>query len=52
MKNFLKYQEVMTIQQKIYYNFCIIKNVINTLVKIYQDKKIQIFLKKLNLKEH
>ena len=32
MKNLLKCQEVKTIQQKIYWIICIIKNIINSLV--------------------
>ena len=47
MKNVLKYQEIMPMQQEIYQTFCIIKIIISLLVWIYYDKQIQIFLTKL-----
>ena len=40
MKNLLECQEIMTIQQEIYQIIFIIKNIINSLVQIYQDKQI------------
>ena len=43
---------MMTIHQEIYYIFCIIKNIINLLLQIYQDKQIQVFLNKLILQEN
>ena len=47
MKNFSKCQEIM--MQEIYYIICIIKVVINSLVKICKDKQIRVFLNKLIL---
>ena len=38
IKNLSKCQEMMTLQQEIYWTICIIENIINSLVEIYQDK--------------
>ena len=42
MKNLLKCQEMMTIQQEVYWIMCIIKIIINFLAFIYQDKQIRV----------
>ena len=47
-KRMRKYHEKMIIQQKIYQIICIIKNILNSLVQIYQDKQIQVLYKKIN----
>ena len=52
MENLLKCQEMMIMQQEIYWIVCIIKIFMNLFVEIYQDKKIRIFLKKLILREY
>ena len=52
MKNLLKCQEMMTVQQETYYIICIIKIIIDLLAFIYQDKQIKIFLNKLILQEN
>ena len=52
MKNLLKCQEMLTIQNEIYSIICIIRNIITLLALIYQDKQIQIFLNKLILQEN
>ena len=52
MENLLKCQEMMIMQQGIYWIVCIIKIFVNLFVEIYQDKKIRIFLKKLILREY
>ena len=46
MKNLLKCQKIIIIQQEMYQIICIIENIKNSLVQIYQDKKIPLFLKK------
>ena len=51
-ENFVKYQEMMTVEQEIYWIICIIKIIINSLVEIYQCTKIPVFLKKLILQEY
>ena len=48
----IEMSRIMAIQQEIYQVICIIKNIINSLVKIYQDKKIQAFLKKSFLQDN
>ena len=52
MKNLSKYQEMVTIQLEICYIICIIKIIINSLVQIYQDKQMRIFVNKLILQEN
>ena len=49
VKSFLNRKETMTIQQETCQNNGSIKNVINFLAQIYQDKQIQLFLTKLIL---
>ena len=39
---------MISIQQEIYYIICIIKNIINSLVEIYQDKQITNILQQTN----
>ena len=49
MKNLSKCQEIMTIGEEIYWIICIINIITNSLVWIYQDRQIRIFLNKLIL---
>ena len=49
MKNLLKCQEIMTMQQETYYIICTIKIIMNAIVFICQDKQIQVFFHKLIL---
>ena len=46
MKNLSKCQEVMTLQQEIYWIISNIKIIINLLALIYQEKRVQIILNK------
>ena len=48
MENVFKWQKMISIQQEIYYIICIIKNIINSLVEIYQDKQITNILQQTN----
>ena len=52
IKNVSKFQEIMIIQQEIYYVICFFKNIINSLLLTYQDRQIQVFLDKLILQEN
>ena len=47
MKSFSKCHETMTLQQETYDIICTVKNIINSLIKIYHDKQIQVFRNKL-----
>ena len=49
MKNFLKCQETMTIQQEVYLIFYTIKVNIKSLLLIYHDRQVHAFLNKLIL---
>ena len=40
MKNLLRFQEMMTMQQETYQIICIVKNIINSLSWIYLSKQI------------
>ena len=46
MKNLSKFDEMMVIQQEIYWIICIIKSIINSLVQTYLDKQIRVFFSK------
>ena len=52
MKNLSKFQETMIIQQETYESTHFIKTMINSLVLIYRNKQIKVFLKKLILQEN
>ena len=39
-------------QQEVYYIFYIIEDIINSLVQVYQDKQIQVFVNKLFLQKY
>ena len=47
MKNLLKCQEIMVLEWETYQIFCIVKNIINSLVFNDQDKQTQAFPQKL-----
>ena len=49
MKSLLKCLEMMNVQQEIYWIIYIIRNIINLLALIYQDRQLRLFLDKLTL---
>ena len=52
IKNLLKCQETVTMQQKTYWITYTMRNTINSLVWIYHNKQIKVFLNKLILQEN